>query len=209
MPDRHRAKPRTARTEAGTRSVEALLLTPGAGGSAEHRTLVDIEAVLRERMPVRRHEFAYGRSGRRAPPRASNVAEELSSDLPQIAAELGVPQDRLAIGGRSFGGRVCSMAVAGGAVSAGLVLLSYPLHPPGRPERLRSDHFGRIGVPCLFVSGTNDPFATPDELRRHTQAIAGPVTLGFVDGAGHDPSTVAARRTVVDQVGLWLDQPAG
>ena len=186
-------------------AVEALLLTPGAGGGADHRTLVDIEAALTGRIGVRRHDFAYRRAGRRAPPRAPSVAAELAGDLPQIAAELGVPQDGLAIGGRSFGGRVCSMAVADGAPAAGLVLLSYPLHPPGRPERLRTEHFERIGVPCLFVSGTRDPFATPDELSEHAAAIVGPVTLRFVDGAKHDPSTIAARRAIVEHIGSWLD----
>lgn len=190
-------------------TVEALLLTPGAGGSAEHRTLVDIEAALNGRIPVRRHDFAYQRAGRRAPPRAPAVAAELAGDLPQLAAELGVSPDSLAIGGRSFGGRVCSMAVADGAPAAGLVLLSYPLHPPGRPERLRTEHFKRIGIPCLFVSGTRDPFATPDELSEHTGAIEGPVTLSFVDGARHDPNTIAARRAIVECIREWLDELGG
>lgn len=190
-------------------AVEALLLTPGAGGGADHRTLVDIEAALNGRIPVRRHDFAYRRAGRRAPPRAPSVASELAGDLPQLAAGLGVSPDAMAIGGRSFGGRVCSMAVADGAPAAGLVLLSYPLHPPGRPERLRTEHFERIGVPCLFISGTRDPFATPDELSEHTAAIAGLVTLSFVDGAGHDPNTIAARRAVIEHIGNWLDALGG
>ncbi len=187
------------------RAVEALLLTPGAGGGADHRTLVEIEAALADRLPVRRHDFAYRRSGRRAPPRAETVTPELLADLPLIAAELGVPPSTMAIGGRSFGGRVCSMAVGAGAPAAGLVLLSYPLHPPDRPERLRTEHFSQIRVPCLFVSGTRDPFATPDELSDHTEAIGGPVTLRFIEGARHDPNTIAARRAVVEHIGEWLD----
>ena len=187
------------------RAAEALLLTPGAGGGSDHRTLVDIENALSGRLPVRRHDFAYRRAGRRAPPRAPSVVAELRGELPQIATELGVSPEGLALGGRSFGGRVCSMAVAGGARAAGLVLLSYPLHPPDRPERLRTEHFERIGVPCLFVSGTRDPFAAPDELREHTRAIGGPVTLCFVEGARHDPNTIAARRAIVEHIGNWLD----
>jgi len=187
------------------RRAEALLLTPGAGGGADHRTLVAIENALFGRLPVRRHDFAYRRAGRRAPPRAPSVVAELMGDLPLIAAELGVSSGGLVIGGRSFGGRVCSMAVADGAPAAGLVLLSYPLHPPGRPERLRTEHFERIGVPCLFVSGTHDPFASPDELREHTAAIAGPVTLRFIDGTRHDPNSIAARGTVIDRITEWLE----
>ncbi len=185
--------------------AQGLLLTPGAGGGADHRTLVEIEAALADRLPVRRHDFAYRRSGRRAPPRAEKVTDELARDLPLIAAELGVPLSTMAIGGRSFGGRVCSMAVAAGAPTAGLVLLSYPLHPPNRPERLRTEHFSQIDVPCLFVSGTRDPFATPDELSDHTETIGGPVTLRFIDGARHDPNTIAARWAIVKHIGDWLD----
>ena len=190
-------------------AVEALLLTPGAGGGADHRTLVAIEAALSGCIAVRRHDFAFRRAGRRAPPRAPSVAAELAGDLPQIAAGLGVRPESMALGGRSFGGRVCSMAVADGAPAAGLVLLSYPLHPPERPERLRTEHFERIDVPCLFVSGTRDPFASPDELREHTAAIAGSVTLRFIEGARHDPSSIAARETVVDCVKEWLENLGG
>ncbi len=186
-------------------TARALVLTPGAGGSSEHRTLVEIETALADRVIVRRHEFAYRRAGRKSPPRAPIVADELAAELPQIAAELGVAATSLVIGGRSFGGRVCSMAVAAGTAAAGLVLLSYPLHPPKQPQRLRSTHFDRIRVPCLFVSGTRDPFATPDELIKHTEAIEGPVTIRFVEGAGHDPAKVAARQAIVEHVTDWLE----
>src|SRR5437868_15346044 len=86
-----------------------------------------------------------------------------------------------------MGGRICSMAVADGLPSAGLVLLSYPLHPPGKPDTLRIDHFPALDVPCLFVSGIKDQFGTPDELEHHTAAIPGPVTHVWLDGAGHRP----------------------
>ena len=82
----------------------------------------------------------------------------------------------IAIGGRSFGGRMCSLAVAEGLSVAALVLISYPLHPPGRPDRLRTEHFPALDLPCLFVSGRRDAFATPEELERETAAIPGPVT---------------------------------
>lgn len=85
-----------------------------------------------------------------------------------------------------MGGRMCSTAVADGEVAAGLILVSYPLHPPGRPERLRIDHFARLSCPCLFVSGTKDPFGTPDELETASAAIPGAVTHHWIDGKGHD-----------------------
>jgi predicted alpha/beta-hydrolase family hydrolase len=81
---------------------------------------------------------------------------------------------------------MCSLAVADGLPAAALILISYPLHPPGKPESLRVDHFGDLDVPCLFVSGTKDPFGSPAELERHTKKIAGPVTHVWIEGGGHD-----------------------
>ncbi len=80
---------------------------------------------------------------------------------------------------------MCSIAVAEGLAAAGLVLVSYPLHPPGKPAKLRVEHFGSVSVPCLFVSGTRDQFGTPEELEAATEAIAGPVTHVFVENGDH------------------------
>jgi predicted alpha/beta-hydrolase family hydrolase len=96
-----------------------------------------------------------------------------------------VDPGRIALGGRSMGGRMCSMAVAEGQPAAGLVLVSYPLHPPGRPDRPRTEHFGDIRVPCLFVSGTRDAFAAPAELEEATGAIPGKVTHRWIEGGDH------------------------
>src|SRR5690606_36906332 len=102
------------------------------------------------------------------------------------------------LGGRSFGGRMCSMAVAEGLPAAGLVLLSYPLHPPGKPDRLRVEHFGDLHAPCLFVGGEKGPFGSPAELAREAAAVPGRVTMVWVPGAhqprGKDPQIVAAVR---------------
>jgi predicted alpha/beta-hydrolase family hydrolase len=76
--------------------------------------------------------------------------------------------------------------VADGLSAAALVLISYPLHPPGKPDTLRVDHFGALDVPCLFVSGTKDPFGAPAELVRHAKKIPGPVTHVWIEGGGHD-----------------------
>jgi predicted alpha/beta-hydrolase family hydrolase len=103
----------------------------------------------------------------------------------KLADDLAVPQARIALGGRSMGGRMCSIAVAEGLPAAALVLVSYPLHPPGKPDRLRVEHFGAITVPCLFVSGTRDRFATPEEIEAATAAIAGPVTRVLVEKGDH------------------------
>lgn len=69
---------------------------------------------------------------------------------------------------------------------AGLVLVCYPLHPPGKPERLRVEHLPDLAVPCLFISGTRDPFGTPDELERWTATIPAPVEHHWIEGGRHD-----------------------
>lgn len=165
-----------------------LLLTPGAGASRDHHTLVAVEETLAHAappLPVRRVDFPYRLAGRRMPDRPPVAVGHLVREATAWAGELGVGTDRLLLGGRSYGGRMCSMAVAEGLPAAGLVLLSYPLHPPGKPDRLRVEHFSDLRVPVLFVSGTTDPFASPDELAEHVPAVPGPVTVVHLPGA-HD-----------------------
>ena len=103
-----------------------------------------------------------------------------------LAQRAGVAPKAIVLGGRSMGGRICSMAVAEGLPAAGLVLLSYPLHPPGRPDRLRIEHLPKLDLPCLFVSGTRDAFGAPDELEAHAAVIPGPVEHVWLDGKAHD-----------------------
>ena len=97
---------------------------------------------------------------------------------------------------------MCSMAVADGLPAAGLVLIAYPLHPPGRPDKPRTEHLPRIEVPCLFVSGTRDPFGSPEELEAATATIPGPVTHVWVDGGRHDLK--GADQLLADTVAAWL-----
>src|SRR4051794_14798045 len=154
----------------------ALLLTPGASADRNHSTLRAIEAAVAP-MPVARIDFASNR----APAAVQRIREEAATLL---AANHKKPKS-LALGGRSFGGRMCSMAVADGLAAAALVLISYPLHPPGKPDNLRVEHFPSLDVPCLFVSGTKDAFAKPDELEQHTKKIPGPVTHVWIENGGH------------------------
>src|SRR5690606_20965204 len=116
-------------------------------------------------LPVGRLDFPYRKAGRRAPDRPPVLLATVQEEAAALVAAAGIRPNRLALGGRSMGGRVCSLAVAEGLPASRLVLLSYPLHPPGKPEQLRIDHLPRIRVPTLVVSGTADPFGTPDELR--------------------------------------------
>jgi predicted alpha/beta-hydrolase family hydrolase len=94
------------------------------------------------------------------------------------------------------------MAVADGLPAAGLVLISYPLHPPGKPDQLRTAHFPALDLPCLFVSGTRDAFGSPDELERATKAIPGPVTHVWLEGGDH--GLRKRDQLVVDAVIAWV-----
>jgi predicted alpha/beta-hydrolase family hydrolase len=135
---------------------------------------------------VARADFPYRREGRRAPDRAPKLIACVVEEAERLAADAGVDPGRILLGGRSMGGRICSMAVAEGLPAAGLVLISYPLHPPGKPDRLRIEHLSELRVPCLFISGTRDAFGTPAEMEQHTAAIPGPVEHVWIDGKGHD-----------------------
>jgi uncharacterized protein len=112
------------------------------------------------------------------------------------------------LGGRSMGGRMCSMVAANvdgrGPVPrlAGIVLICYPLHPPGKPDRLRVEHLVDIAVPCLFVSGTNDPFGSPDELTEWTGTIPAPVEHVWIERGRHD--LAGAEDTIAEAVERFI-----
>lgn len=167
-------------------TAAAVLLTPGAGSGRDHPTLMAVEAAVASRS-VARVDFPYRRAGRKAPDRAPTLIACIVDEARALAERSGVDPGAIVLGGRSMGGRMCSMAVAEGLPAAGLVLLSYPLHPPGRPDRLRTEHLPALGLPCLFVGGTRDPFGTPEEMEAASALIPGPVTHVWLDGARHDP----------------------
>lgn len=190
-----------------TRSVKGMLLFPGAGTNCNHPSLVHLEQALAP-LPVRRADFAYRRAGRRAPDRAPVLLATVRSEALDLAAELRTTSAKLVLGGRSMGGRMCSMIAAGGGDTggalpvAGLVLICYPLHPPGKPENLRVEHLPRLTMPCLFISGTRDAFGTPDELQQWTATIPGPVTHAWLEGKGHDLK--GADAAIAAAVTAWL-----
>jgi predicted alpha/beta-hydrolase family hydrolase len=163
--------------------VAGLVLTPGASAGRDHPGLVVIdEAVTPLGIAVERVEFPGQAAGKRRTDPPAVCVQVVREAATALAQRLEVPVSSIAVGGRSFGGRMCSMAVADGLDAAALVLVSYPLHPPGKPDRLRTEHFGALDLPCLFVSGRRDAFASRDELQRETAAIPGEVALAFVDG---------------------------
>jgi predicted alpha/beta-hydrolase family hydrolase len=179
----------------------ALLLTPGAGSNRDNPSLRAIEAAVAP-LPVARIDFPYRREGRKAPDRAPKLIACVNEEAQALVASAGIRPGRLVLGGRSMGGRMCSLAVAEGLRARALVLICYPLHPPGKPENLRVDHFPQLDLPCLFISGTKDPFGTPKELERHLPAIPGEKTVHWIEGKGHDLKNCEAE--IVDTVVDWL-----
>ena len=185
-----------------TRSSGTVLLFPGAGSGRDQSTLVAVELAVAPSWSTVRADFAYRREGRRAPDRTPKLLATVREELAAIRAQ------RIVVGGRSMGGRMCSMVAAGAdgepppAELRGVVAISYPLHPPGRPDNLRVEHLPEIQVPCLFVHGTRDPFGSPDELEHWTATIPGPVTHHWVDGGRHDLKGADAE--VAGAVVDWL-----
>ena len=180
-----------------------IVLTPGAGSGSDHPNLLAVEfALAKHGVASLRIDFPYRLAGRRAPDRPAVLLDTVRNAARGFADELGVAPELVAVGGRSMGGRICSMAVADGMPAAALVLISYPLHPPGRPDRLRTEHFPAIRVPCLFVSGDRDAFGSKSELEAEAAAIAGPVTHAWM--AGGDHSLKRRDSEVAETVESWL-----
>lgn len=154
-----------------------VILTPGASADRDDATLVALEAALPE-LAVERLTLATTS--------VPNAVKKIRAAAADLADRAGIGPEQIALGGRSFGGRSCSVAVAEGLPAAGLVLLSYPLHPPGKPEKLRVEHLGAIEVPTLFLSGDKDPFGTPDEFAEHVGTVGAPTRMEWVAG-NHSP----------------------
>ena len=182
--------------------VEGVLLTHGAGSDRNQSTLLAIEERLSP-LPVDRMNFPYrNKPGKRPPDRAPVLLAALATELEAVCARIGTTPGRIVLGGRSMGGRICSMLVAEGTACAGLVLISYPLHPPGKPDKLRTEHLPRVGGPCLFISGDRDPFGTPAELEAATALLVGDVSHHWIAGGRHDLK--GHDDEVADVIAAWL-----
>lgn len=183
--------------------AEGLVLFHGAGGDRNHRLFLALEESLD--IPVGRCEFPYRQKGpgRRPPDRMPVLEASVREHVAQLSDEWGVAPDRMVLGGRSMGGRVCSMVVAAGLEVAGLLLLSYPLHPPGKPDKLRTEHFGDITCPVLLVQGASDPFGKEHEFAEHLPLVPGPVEQLWLERTGHDP-VERCDADVISAVQGWI-----
>jgi predicted alpha/beta-hydrolase family hydrolase len=178
--------PAAAYKHAGIR----LILSHGAGASQSSIFMVRFATALAERgFDTVTFNFIYTEQGRRVPDR-NNKLEACYRKVIE-ACHGGVlvgtgGREMLVIGGKSMGGRIASQVAAANPNGiAGLVLLGYPLHPPGQPEKLRTKHLAGIKVPMLFVQGSRDAFGTPAELEPHIAKLKPPADLYIVEGGDH------------------------
>jgi predicted alpha/beta-hydrolase family hydrolase len=163
-----------------------VLLTHGAGGRRDSPMLVKLcdQWAGRGWLAVR-FNLPYRRRRPKGPPSGSAAADQ-AGIVEAVALARSMTDGPVLAGGHSYGGRMTSMAVADGLAVDVLTLFSYPLHPPGKPERARTEHLPRITVPTVFTHGTSDPFGTIDELRAAAALISAPSEVVEVTGARHD-----------------------
>ncbi len=164
-----------------------VVLTHGAGGNRESPMLQRLcdEWARRGWLAVR-YDLPYRRRRPKGPPSGSSAADR-AGIVEAIAVCRGLADGPLIAGGHSYGGRMTSMVVAAKEARADvLTLFSYPVHPPGKPERARTEHLPGITVPTVFTHGTSDPFGTPEEVRDAAALISAPTQIVEIAGARHD-----------------------
>jgi hypothetical protein len=167
----------------------AVLLAHGAGAGRNAAPLVACaRALAAAGIPSLRFDFPYRAAGRKAPDRPPVLLAAVREAAAELGERTGLAPERLVLGGRSMGGRYCSLAVGDAdepRPALGLLLLGYPLHPAGKPDSLRVEHFPRLEVPVLFLSGDRDALAGQADLARWAKTIPGPVSFHWLAGADH------------------------
>jgi predicted alpha/beta-hydrolase family hydrolase len=165
-----------------------IVLTHGAGGNCEGPLLVALaEAFCESGMAVLRCDLPFRQRRPNGPPSPATAAADRAGLRSAVLALGEVTTGPIVLGGQSYGGRQESMLAAEEPkLAAALLLLSYPLHPPGKPTQLRTQHFPRLTVPAIFVQGTADPFGGVAELEEAVSAIPGLHRILPVENAGHD-----------------------
>lgn len=173
---------------AATPSKDGLVLTHGAGSNSKAPLLVALaEAFGGAGVTVLRCDLPYRQSRPFGPPGPGDAARDRQGLKHAVAALRKLVPGRMFLGGHSYGGRQSSMLCADEAgLVEGLLLLSYPLHPPRKPEQLRTQHLPKLHTPALFVQGTRDPFGSPEELESALSLIPAKSRLLQIEGAGHD-----------------------
>jgi predicted alpha/beta-hydrolase family hydrolase len=164
-------------------AAAVVVLGHGAGSGMDSSFMAGIAGALAELgLAVARFDFPYMHAGRKAPDPAPALIETWRLARAAVAERVPLP---LVAGGKSLGGRIASMAVAEGMPVEALVFLGYPLHPPGRPEKLRREHLEQVSAPMLFLQGSRDAFAQPDLLSETIERLDPRARLVEVDGGDH------------------------
>ncbi len=191
---------------AGSPAGAALALTHGAGSNCQAPLLLAVAnefaaagiTVLRFDLP-----FRHSRPG--GPPRPGDAALDREGIRAAAAALRAIADGSVFLGGHSYGGRQSTMlAAADPAAADGLLLLSYPLHPPRKPDQLRTAHFPDLSTRALFISGSRDPFGSLDEMRSALTLIPAPTLLVGIEGAGHDLKRAGAPSLVLEHFRSFL-----
>jgi uncharacterized protein len=201
--------PAAKREQAGV----TLILGHGAGAGQASGFMVSFATGLAARgIETVTFNFLYMEQGRRLPD-SKDKLEACYRAVIEAVAHRKRGRGRLAIGGKSMGGRIASQVAAGAAPDvAGLVLLGYPLHPPGKKDQLRTKHLSEIKAPMLFVQGSRDAFGTPQELRPIIRKLKVPAELYEVAGGDHSFKVLKSAgvtqedtyKAVLDRIDQWL-----
>ena len=206
--------PAAAKHRAGV----ALILGHGAGAGQTSDFMKSFAVGLAARgIDIATFNFLYTEQGRRLPDPNDRLEACWPTVIDAVRARITSDGDALAIGGKSMGGRIASQVAAAGISGlAGLVFLGYPLHPPGRPDRLRSKHLSAIRAPMLFVQGSRDPFGSLEELCPITSSFEPAADLYVVEGGDHSfkvrKGTGVGQedvyRAIQDHIAAWLREMA-
>jgi predicted alpha/beta-hydrolase family hydrolase len=187
----------------------ALVLAHGAGGRQSHPWMVGAaEALAARGLDVVTFDFLYAHAGNRLPDKNDKLEAAWHAVINAVRARDDVTQAPFFIGGKSMGGRIATQVAAGEVKGelAGLTLLGYPLHPPGKPERRRSAHLPRVRAPMLFVQGSRDTFGKPDELFPIVASLSVGSRLFVVEGGDH--SLAVGREPLEKTIGRVCDEVA-
>ncbi|HEY5897150.1 MAG TPA: alpha/beta fold hydrolase [Burkholderiales bacterium] len=176
----------------------------GAGGHRDDRAMLASAAALeRAGLEVVRFNFPYRDRGSRLPDRMPVLRERFAEAVAQARSERG--GRKLIIGGRSMGGRVATMMAAEGFPCDALLLLAYPLHPAGKPDKLRDAHLPRITVPVLCFNGTRDALCRRDLMEAALRPVHAPWQMHWLEGSDHSLASRKALEEIAAVTQRWLD----
>jgi predicted alpha/beta-hydrolase family hydrolase len=182
----------------------AVLLAHGAGADMHAAALTVVaDALADAAIPSLRFQYPYRAAGKKAPDRPPVLAAATRLAATELALQAAVPPGRLVLGGRSMGGRYCSLVAADEEdplACLGLLLLGYPLHAAGKPEKLRVEHLPRLTMPVAFVSGTRDALGSQAGLVAAAATVPGPVTFHWLETADHGFRPLKASGRSIDDV---------